>query len=235
SEAERSRFTVLRLPMGTGNDGADARELLTALELLMGPSTFARQRAIRVAPATAGLAGGKGPWWAFNIASLGADAFIAEMTNRLKLTFPGDSYKFWVHLATVFYDVLWPTRGFHIRAWDSGGREVRSFRGDLILIAMGISGRRTYGSNKPILPDDDDTCLVRQMPFLRKLVVKGPLTKGRHRGYPEVDLFSSSRIEIDFRHRALVQMDGEAERLDDRDFPVIFERTEPAIRVIRKA
>ena len=235
TEAERSRFVVLRLPLGTGNDGADARELLPALSLLLGPSRFYRQSALRVTPASAGRPGGKGPWWSFNIASLGADAFVSDMTNRLKLTFPGDSYKLWVELATVFYDALWPTRGFEVRAWDAKGREVRFFRGDLLLLAMGVSGRRTYGSNKPILPDDDDVCMVRQMPFLRKLVVKGPLTTGRHRGIPEVDLFSAARVEIGFRLRALVQMDGEVERLEPGDFPVVFERTEPAIRVIRKA
>lgn len=235
SEAERSRFVVLRLPLGTGNDGADFRELLPALDLLLGPSRFDRQAALRVTPASAGRPGGRGPWWSFNIASLGADAFVSDMTNRLKLTFPGDSYKLWVELATIFYDALWPTRGFEVRAWDAQGREVRSFRGDLLLLAMGVSGRRTYGSNKPILPDDDDVCLVRQMPLLRKLVVKGPLTTGRHRGFPEVDLFSASRVEIGFRQRALVQMDGEAERLEPEDFPVVFERTEPAIRVIRKS
>lgn len=235
SEAERSRFVVLRLPMGTGNDGADSRELLPALDLLLGPSRFDRQPALRVRPATAGKPGGKGPWWSFNIASLGADAFVTDMTNRLKLSFPGDSYKLWVELATIFYDSLWPTRGFEVRAWDSKGREARHFRGDMLLLAMGVSGHRTYGSNKPILPDDDDVCLVRQMPFLRKLVVKGPLTAGRHRGFPEVDLFSAARVEIRFAHRALVQMDGEAERLEPEDFPVVFERTEPVIRVIRRA
>lgn len=235
TEAERSRFVVLRLPMGTGNDGADSRELLPALELLLGPSRFDRQSALRVTPASAGKPGGKGPWWSFNIASLGADAFVSDMTNRLKLTFPGDSYKLWAELATVFYDALWPTRGYEVRAWDARGKEVKRFYGDILLLAMGVSGHRTYGSNKAILPDDDDVCLVRQMPLLRKLVVKGPLTTGRHRGHPEVDLFSAAKVEIGFRHRALVQMDGEVERLAAEDFPVVFERTEPAIRVIRKA
>lgn len=235
TEVERSRFVVLRLPMGTGNDGADARELLDALALLAGPSGFYRQPVLRVTPASAGKPGGRGPWWSFNIASLGADAFVSDMTNRLKLAFPGDSYKLWVELATVFYDLAWPTRGFQVRAWDASGREVRSFRRDLLLLAMGVSGRRTYGSNKPILPDDDDVCVVRQAPLLRKLILKGPITKGRHRGFPEVEFFSAARVEIGFHDRALVQMDGEVERLEAGDFPVVFERTERAIRVICRA
>jgi hypothetical protein len=45
---------------------------------------------------------------------------------------------------------------------------------DMLLIAVGVSGHRTYGSNKPILPDDDDVCFVSEMPLLRKLALKGP-------------------------------------------------------------
>jgi hypothetical protein len=61
TEAERSRFVILRLPMGTGNDGADARELLDALSLLEGPSRFDRQRALRVTPASASRLGARAP------------------------------------------------------------------------------------------------------------------------------------------------------------------------------
>jgi diacylglycerol kinase family enzyme len=234
TEVERSRFVVLRLPMGTGNDGADARELLDALALLAGPSRFDRQCALRVTPASAARLGGKGPWWAFNIASVGVDAFITNMTNRLKITFPGDSYKLWVDLATVFYDRFWPSKDFEIRAFDKSGREVRNFRKDLLLIAMGASGHRTYGSNKLILPDDDNVCFVRATSLMRKLVLKGPMIKGLHRNFPEVDIFSADRVEIGFPERALVQMDGEAFELGHEDSPVVLERTEPAIRVIRK-
>jgi diacylglycerol kinase family enzyme len=235
SEVERSRFVVLRLPLGTGNDGADSRVLLEALALLAGPSRFDRQRAIRVSPASSGSLGGKGPWWSFNIASIGVDAFITHMTNRLKVTFPGDSYKLWVNLASVFYRSLWPTKDFTIRAFDGSGREVRNFRKDMLLVAMGESGRRTYGSNKLILPDDDNVCFLQDMPLSRIVALKGPMMKGKHRGVPETDLFTASRLEIGFPERALVQMDGEAFELGQEDSPTVFELTEPAIRVIRKA
>ncbi|PKL07429.1 MAG: hypothetical protein CVV51_14145, partial [Spirochaetae bacterium HGW-Spirochaetae-7] len=47
----RDRFTVLRLPMGTGNDGSDGRELADSLSRLLGKGAVAVQPALRVRPA----------------------------------------------------------------------------------------------------------------------------------------------------------------------------------------
>lgn len=47
----RSRCAVLRLPMGTGNDGADAWELEKALELLMLPSRIEMVRGLKLSTA----------------------------------------------------------------------------------------------------------------------------------------------------------------------------------------
>ncbi len=140
-----------------------------------------------------------------------------------------------MNLATISYERLWPTRDFHIVALDGSGRRVRDFRKDMLLVAMGESGRRTYGSNKHILPDDENVCFVSAASLLRKLILKGPLMRGNHRGAPEVDMFCADRLEIGFPERAIVQMDGEAVELDRGDSPVVLERTEPSIRVIRRA
>ncbi len=66
-----------------------------------------------------------------------------------------------------------------LRAFSATGAVARDFSRRLLLLAIGASGNRQYGSNKAILPDDNNVCAVSQMPLLRKLAAKGPLQKGR--------------------------------------------------------
>lgn len=218
--AERRHYIVLRLPFGTGNDGSDGRDLFACLGRLLGPCVASSRTAILTTP---NPVGGKRPIWSFNIASFGVDAFIAHMTNRLKTTFPGDFYKLWVDIAAVFYDLAWPSREMGLRAFSATGAVARDFKRRLLLLAIGASGKRQYGSNKAILPDDDNVCAVSQMPLLRKLAAKGPLQRGGHRGFPEVDLFSAARLELDYSDRILFQADGEITRFEAGDFPIFVE------------
>jgi diacylglycerol kinase family enzyme len=229
---ERRHYAVLRLPFGTGNDGSDGRDLRVSLGRFKGACVAASGTAILTSP---NPEGGKAPIWGFNIVSLGVDAYITQMTNRLKNLFPGDFYKLWVDIASVLYDFVWPTRELVLRAFSATGKLAREFKRELILIAIGASGRRQYGSSKAILPDDDNVCAVSQMPFLRKLILKGPLQKGLHRGYPEVDLFSALRLEIEYAHSILFQTDGESMRFDEKDFPLKIELLPGAYQVLSPA
>ena len=217
---ERRHYAVLRLPFGTGNDGSDGRDLRVALGRFLGPCAFSQSVAVLTTPKPEG---GKGPIWAFNIASFGIDAYVTLMTNKLKTVFPGDFYKLWVDIASVFYNTAWPTREMGIKAHSAAGDLVRDFHREILFVAMGISGRRRYGSNKPILPGDENVCAVNQMPILRKLAVKGPLQTGGHRGFPEVDLFGARKLLIDYADRILFQADGEVTRFDPPDFPLTME------------
>ncbi len=229
----RNSFTVLRLPMGTGNDGSDGRELSDSLSRLTGHGAIEVQPLLRVIPAPGGPASKRargGEWRSFNIASIGLDAYVTDMTNRLKTHLPGDSYKLWLDLSSVLYDRVYPPREMGIVGTDSRGRETARLEGRFLLSAMGVSGYRTYGSNKKILPDADNVCAIRQMPLLRKLALKGPIASGRIRDFPEAELFSADTIEFRYADRILVQMDGEAEHLEPEDFPLRMERTPPLIR-----
>lgn len=214
---ERRHYAVLRLPFGTGNDGSDGRELRSCLGRLLEPCAATQRTAILAAP---NPEGGKSPIWSFNIASFGVDAYIAQMTNKLKTVFPGDFYKLWVDIASVFYDLAWPSRVLSVRAFSSSGAVSRDFRRRLLLLAIGASGNRQYGSNKAILPDENNVCAVSQMPLFRKLAVKGPLQKGGHTAFPEVDLFTAARLVLDYSDRILFQADGEITRFEAADFPI---------------
>ena len=231
-EEERGTFCLLRLPFGTGNDGSEGRELRTALGRFLGPLASRCRPAIRVVP---NPEGGKFPLYSFNIASVGADAFICRMTNRLKTLFPGDSYKFWVDFSSVFYDKAWPPAPLALKAYSDTGSEVASFERECLLVAMGASGRRTYGSGQRILPDDDNVCAVFQMPLLKKLEFKNKITAGEHRGLDVLTLFSSKRMVIDYKVGILLQRDGEVDELKPSDFPLVMEITEPLYNVLEKA
>jgi diacylglycerol kinase family enzyme len=232
SASERGRFSLLRLPFGTGNDGSEGRDLVVALGRLLGPVRQGERRAIRVIP---NPAGGKSPLYAFNIASLGASAFICHMTNKLKSAFPGDSYKFWVDFSSVFYDKIWPPASLSVRGYDASGAETASFERECMLVAYGASGRRDFGSGKHILPDEDNVCAVYQMPLLKKLDFKDRITAGEHRGLEFVNLFKAERLVFDYKAGLLIERDGEVDELAPADFPLAMELTEPLYNVIESA
>jgi diacylglycerol kinase family enzyme len=230
SPAIREDFAVLRLPMGTGNDGADAWELDAALELLVYPSILEKTGALRLSTASS-----RGPFYAFNILSVGLDAFVTHMTNKMKDRLPGDSYKLWVDIAALLYDRIYKIGPFEVQAFDGSGGPALSFTDKLLLLAVGVSGRRTYGAHKRILPDDRNVCAVRQMPLLRKLALKGLFTTGDHAGKSETRLFSAVRVKFSVEYPILAQMDGETVLLERKDFPAVIELTEPAINILKRA
>ncbi|MDR0443837.1 MAG: diacylglycerol kinase [Treponema sp.] len=229
----RSNMAVLRLPMGTGNDGADcawgSAHLGDALELLVKPVHTEFAPAIQLITAR----GGHCPLLAFNILSIGLDAYVTHMTNKMKGKVPGDSYKLWVDIAALFYDRIYKVDYLDIRALDDQNREIRAFREKMLLLAMGVSGYRTYGSQKRILPDDRNVCGIRQMPLHRKLAIKNQVAKGTHPGSPEPVLFNAHRLEFSGSHPILAQMDGETVLLQVEDFPAAMELTAPVIPLLK--
>jgi diacylglycerol kinase family enzyme len=220
---------VLRLPLGTGNDGADAWELDQALALMLYPATIAPTCALRLTTAT-----GAGPFLAFNILSVGLDAFVTHMTNRMKGNLPGDSYKLWVDIASLLYDRLYTVGPMSVRAMTDTSAEPITFREKVLLMAVGASGGRTYGSHKRILPDERNVCVLKQMPLFRKLALKGLFNTGTHIDKPEALLFNARRVEFCAEHPLLAQMDGETTLLQPRDFPAAIELTQAVIPVLRR-
>jgi len=73
------------------------------------------------------------------------------------------------------------------------------------------------------------------MSLFRKLVLKGPLSRGTHVNAPEAILWNAGAIEFSAQYPILAQMDGETARLETGDFPATIELTEPVIPVLRQA
>ncbi|GHV85988.1 hypothetical protein AGMMS50230_15960 [Spirochaetia bacterium] len=236
----RSRCAILRLPLGTGNDGAETWELENALKLLVNPTHIELTRGIKLSTASgktwpasrSSEIAGK-PFLAFNILSVGLDAFVTHMTNRMKGKLPGDSYKLWVDIAALLYDRIYKVGPMEIKVYDEKGKELKTIKEKILLCAMGASGHRSYGSHKMILPDDRNVCAVKQMPLFRKIALKGLFTTGEHITKPESFLFTASRLLLTGMYPILAQMDGETVRLEKEDFPALIELTEAVIPVLR--
>ena len=229
-EEIRRNFVILRLPLGTGNDGADSNDLDKALDLIIEPAFLKQQRALRLKTAS-----GKGPFLAFNILSVGADAFVTHMTNKMKGKMPGDSYKLWVDIAALFYDLIYKVDYMDLKSLDEHGKEVKAFREKLLLLAVGESGRRSYGSHKWVLPDDRNVCAVKQMPVFRKIIFKGKVVDGKHISLKESMLWNANSVEFSGLHPILAQMDGETVLLEKGDFPAVIELSKPEIPILGKA
>jgi diacylglycerol kinase family enzyme len=221
-------FVFLRLPMGTGNDGADTKSLKDALFSLIEPCGIRDVSAVRLSVSTPG----KGPFYAFNILSVGLDAFVTHWTNKMKGKVPGDSYKLWLDAASLFYNKIYRIGIMEARAYDRDGNAAAQFCEKALLLAVGARGYRSYGAGNRILPDDRNVCIMREMPVFRKMEMKRLVAGGRHANCPEVLLFSAVSVKFICEYPILAQMDGETVLLQPQDFPAAIEVLPPVIPVL---
>lgn len=242
-----TRISVLRLPFGTGNDGSDGRVFEETLERLIKPSDFVLQKAIKVyyegststdankrqQIAEYGSLESLPPWYSFNIASVGIDAFITHNTNKFHDVLPGDFYKLWVDLASVFYDVSFPPASMKVEVYDEKGSIVKEIDENAMFCLLGVSGHRTYGSGQKILPDDRNFCFAKSISVFKKIKMKKLFLTGKHTETGLTILDSASKVCIKYDKCILVQLDGEVHLLQPENFPLVFELTEPIIRTIQ--
>ncbi|MCL2211293.1 MAG: diacylglycerol kinase [Treponema sp.] len=226
-------MAVLRLPMGTGNDGSDSNQLSKALDLLLKPTCIELAPAVQLIPNKNGPANWKGPFYAYNICSVGLDAYVTHMTNEKKGKATGDAYKFWVDMATLSYHKKYKVDFFDVKGLDKNNKETMSFKEKLLLLAMGVSGGRTYGSQQNILPDSRNVCGIKNISFLSKLKIKRQVAGGNHIKNKNVIIFDAHRLEFTCRHQILAQMDGETVLLQPEDFPAVMELTEAKIPLLK--
>lgn len=244
AEIISKRFTVLRLPFGTGNDGSDGRILSETLSLLTEPAHFSLQRAVRV---VCGEDNGNSkkrthydslsaspPWYSFNIASIGIDAFITHMTNKTKNIFPGNFYKIWIDLACFFYGFIFPSKMARIKTYSEDGTLIRTIETPILFALLGVSGHRTYGSNQKIIPDERNVCIAKKMNLFWKLLLKGKFKAGTHTNSNKAFFILAEKMIIDYGGPILCQMDGEVHYVEKEAFPLVMEKTEPFIRIIER-
>lgn len=220
------RLKILRLPLGTGNDVADAPTFSQAYDLILGPQRTAKTGALRVTTKSGRSL------FSFNIGSIGLDAYIAELTNRFKRAIPGDAYKFLVDFGSLFYEQKVRPGPMTVRLFREGAESrVDGFVPSMVVV--GISGSRTYGGHMQVLPGRENVCMIAGMSVLKKIRSKKLFYRGLHGRLHEVSFHSADRVEVEYQGRMPLQLDGELAWLEPGDFPISFQVLPPRIKVLK--
>ncbi len=222
----RANLYFVRLPFGTGNDGADAPSLEAAVRLLLGSARPAKTGELLVTPT--GMPVHRG----YNIASLGLDAYVAYLTNRLKRRFAGDLYKVIADVMTLFYERIVGASQMTVDLEDPSGAHERLER-IFLLLAFGVSGGRQYGGGKLVLPGKENLCAIEPLGLAGKLRLKRLFYEGKHVHEPNVTMRSAKRVTIEYDRRIPMQIDGETVWLEKECFPLVMEVALPAVPVLR--
>lgn len=249
NHAIMNRITILRLPLGTGNDGTDGHSIAETIELLKGGLIFANDRAVRIYPENepdfeAIKACGKKPekycdtsfrppWYSFNISSLGLDAYVVYMTNMVKKKLPGNFYHLCVPLSGLFYDKEFPVGPMRIELFKNREEKSGELSVPITLMAFGASGNRVYGGGHKILPDSNNLCITPKVSLWTLLKENHRFIDGSFKGTPLGMLYSVDKIRISYDKPILMQCDGETVMLSPAHFPLIIELTEPCLRVLK--
>ena len=216
SEGIRRRLWLHRMPLGTGNDGADATGFIESCTVLARSGTHHRIAALRIAPV------GLEPMHAFNVASWGVDAFITDISNHLKVLCPGNIYRPVADVSTLLYEPIHGVDPLGLTYRDARGTR-RRMRRRFMLVALGVSGHRTYGEGMPILPDHRNLCAIPRLSIMRKLAMKQKVFRGQHLGESEVLSDRVDRLELDYARTLPMQIDGEVVWLHPEHFPLQVE------------
>ncbi|MCA1754986.1 MAG: hypothetical protein LC641_09880 [Spirochaeta sp.] len=222
------QFSFIRLPLGSGNDGADARDLVHATEIISKTGLVVPSRGVRVS------AHGLPQRYAFNITSIGIDAYVTYLTNKLRKRLPGDTYKVVADLSTLFYDHIYGVGDMNVRVERVGKNPNEQLSGKFMLLAVGVSGYRCYGDHKWVLPDEHNVCAIRldNMTLSRRLDVKKRLYVGTHVHDKNTEMLGVRKVTIEYERRIPLQLDGEGIWLGPENFPLSFELTEPIVSVL---
>ncbi len=222
---EAKKLYFVRLPFGTGNDGADAPDLPSAVRLLLGSAEPRRTGQVVVTPREMTA------FRAFNIASVGLDAYVGYLTNRLKGRFGGDLYKLIADVMTLLYERVVGAGRMRVDLVDEQGQTDRLER-VFLLVALGVSGYRRYGGGKLVLPAYENLCAIEPLGVLGKIRLKGLFYRGEHVHEPNVTMRSVRRIVIHYGQRIPLQMDGETVWLGKENFPLEMQVGPPEVPIL---
>lgn len=247
----KNQITILRLPLGTGNDGTDGHKIEETIDLLSGDLRFENATAVKVYPEknvtkeqilSTGYDPKKYnkddpqyPWYAFNIVSVGLDAFVVYMTNTMKQKVPGNFYQICVPLSGFVYDRKPFESGLaKMEFFDGDGKLVYEEENPITIFVFGASGHRYYGGGHYILPTDDNVCHAPKITLGQLIKVNPQFIDGSFVGGGIAYLHSAKKVRFSYDKLLLLQCDGEVAFLCKDHFPLIFEVTEPTLRTIQK-
>jgi diacylglycerol kinase family enzyme len=215
---------VVRWPMGTGNDASDAPAIPELLERLRDGVRFEAVEGL-VVTTRRGIVRR-----AYNIASIGVDAFITDLTKRLRHMVPGNIYRRVADVSVLFYEQLIGVGEMEIDYTGPGGSGVLD--GRFMLLAVGAGAPRTYGNHMRVLPDHRNLCAIERGHIGRKVVMKRRFYAGRHVRDPKTHMALARSVTITYGKRVPAQLDGEAFWLSREDFPLSLRVEAGVVKVI---
>ena len=224
----RHRGWFLRLPMGSGNDAAGIVRLDDVVGSLSRLTAPRRIPAIRVETARETL-------YAFNIASVGIDAYVTRLHQRWKRLLPANTYRLMVDLAVLRYDRALDIRPMEVEVTTTNGTVETVGPRVWTLLALGVTGNRTYGDHMRVLPGEENLCAVGKTSLLDKVRMKKRFFAGMHVHEPFVSMYRCRTLELRYDHRMPLQCDGESRWLEREDFPVRMTVVEGAVEILEPA
>lgn len=248
-EVIMNKITLIRLPLGTGNDGTDGHAIEETVSLLKGNLKFKNIQAIKVYPenmysqstdvntkkrAKYCDVNYKEPWYSYNIASIGLDAYVVYLTNVFKKHFPGNFYHLCVPISGLIYDKEFPTGTARIKFFDKSNQIINEMTYPISLLAFGESGNRVYGGGHHILPNEHNICVLPKVNLLTLIKENHRFIDGSFVNTNIAHLCSAEKIRIEYDKPILMQCDGEVTLLTKEQFPIIMEKTEPCLRIVVK-
>lgn len=218
---------LLRFPLGTGNDNSDAKTFREAYKLILGAQHTVKTGAIEIVSK-------RFKTYAFNITSIGLDAYVTYLTNFFKRMIPGDAYKLMVNVGTLFYNQRIKPEILDVILWKKG-RQITHFEKKLTMLVVGVSGSRTYGGGMNVLPGPENVCVISDMSILKKLGSKRLLFQGKHGLLEETGFFSADHVVVDYRGACIpLQIDGEDYLVGNGSFPISMKILKKKIKVVKK-
>lgn len=209
------------IPVGTGNDYANALGMAKSPEAAARQLVTARPRAIDVGRLAWADATGEHRRVVANAVGAGFDGHAAGIAGETKWLGGRAAY-----LAAVFRTLRqWPALAPHVRT-EAEGADL-AYDGRLFLVEVGV-GHSVGGGfllTPDAVPDDGllDVCLVRQLPTARALRLLPMTFSGGHVSAPEVSMAQTVRFSLASDGPFAIQADGEVLTTDARAFSVAID------------
>ena len=253
ADAIMNKIAILRLPLGTGNDGTDGHKIEDTIQMLKDGLVFSNSKAVRVYPekqvsdeeikASANQFGKKiekycdpdfkAPWYSFNIVSIGVDAYVVYLTNTVKKKLPGNFYHLCVPLGGLLYDKDFPSGTATIELFENQEEKTEEYTTKLTLMAFGASGNRVYGGGHKVLPNSNNLCIAPKVSLATLVRHNNKFVDGSFAGTNLAHLHTVEKIRLNYDKPVLMQCDGETVMLTPAHFPLIMELTPPCLRVLQ--
>jgi diacylglycerol kinase (ATP) len=216
-----------RYPMGTGNDGIDIHNPNELAQLIYSAPILPSQplQAVKVTTAK-----GEGRL-SGNITGIGIDAYIGYLSQKYKRILPGKAYKIAADLGVLFYKRTYNIRTANIQIVND--EYVQNIELSAGVMCFGASGNRTYGGGLPILPGEENICLIPMGSLLDNIKLKKMIFEGSHIHDPKVQIHQGKKMIIDYPGTIPMQMDGEIAWLDSEDFPLTLEVVSLEARLLK--